>query len=133
VLAGGGGSGDPEHVPELTAEQAAMYPEVRCSLARFLHRQPGPQDVAAIAGGAKGVVFGGHVTEQVVREAAERPNDITPGVPTVIVRCVEVRCAHPIETTSSLSCWLVRSGALWWGTWRCCLHGGRCLLCLLLG
>ena len=87
--------GGPIDLPELTAEQVAMYPEVRCSLARFLHNRPGPGDVAAIAEVVTGVVFGGHVTEQVVREAAERPYDVTPGVPMVIVRCVEVRPLSP--------------------------------------
>ena len=69
---------------------SAMYPEIRCSLARFMHQRPSADDVAVIEGVARGVVFGGHVTEQVVREATERPDVAVPGVPTVVVRCISV-------------------------------------------
>mmetsp|Transcript_30103 Transcript_30103/g.79011 ORF Transcript_30103/g.79011 Transcript_30103/m.79011 type:complete len:756 (+) Transcript_30103:154-2421(+) len=105
------GADDTEHddVPEetsagvgpavvaVTGEDIEKYCDVRCTLKRLLSQRPGPSDVAAL-GEVSDAVFCGHVTEQVVREELSRPDTAYPGVPTIVVRCVEIVDKHLKET-----------------------------------
>lgn len=80
----------------VTEEDAARCAEIRCTLARYMAARPGPSEVAAL-GEVTGSVFGGHVTEQVVREGVTHPHAAYPGVPTVVVRCVAYVDQHLAE------------------------------------
>ena len=77
----------PSVVVAVSDDEMQRWHEIRCSLGRLMAARPGPSEVAAL-GEVSGMVFGGHVTEQVVREGITLPEAAYPGVPTVVVRCV---------------------------------------------
>jgi hypothetical protein len=77
----------------VTEEDAKRYSEIQYTLERFLASRPGPSEVAAL-GEVDGTVFLGHVTEQVVREGVTRADVAYPGVPALVVRCVQYVDKH---------------------------------------